>query len=69
MKQRKQMEIQFVTNSEGEKTAAIIPYEEWERIEKAKDILEHVYLSSIIEERKNSEYRGRPLKLKLLDMG
>jgi hypothetical protein len=49
------MKIQFVTNSEGKKTAAIIPYDEWERIEKAKDILEHVYLSSIIEERKNSK--------------
>jgi hypothetical protein len=49
------MEIQFVTNSEGEKTAAIVPYEEWERTEKAKDILEHVYLSFIIEERKESK--------------
>ncbi len=49
------MEIQFVTNSEGEKTAAIVPYEEWERTEKAKDILEHVYLSFIIEDRKLSK--------------
>jgi hypothetical protein len=48
------MEIQFITNNEGVKTAAIVPYEEWERTEKAKDILEHVYLSFIIEERKDS---------------
>jgi len=33
------MEIQFITDSEGKKTAAIVPYEEWERTEKAKDIL------------------------------
>jgi hypothetical protein len=49
------MEIQFITNSEGEKTAAIVPYEEWEQTEKAKEILEHVYLSFIIEERKDSK--------------
>lgn len=49
------MEIQFITNNEGKKTAAIVPYEEWERTEKAKDILEHVYLSYIIEERKDSK--------------
>lgn len=49
------MEIQFITNNEGVKTAAIVPYEEWERTEKAKDILEHVYLSYIIEERKDSK--------------
>ncbi len=34
---------------------AIIPFDEWERTEKAKDILEHVYLAGIIKERKNSE--------------
>jgi hypothetical protein len=49
------MEIQFITNNKGVKTAAIVPYEEWERTEKAKDILEHVYLSFIIEERKDSK--------------
>ena len=38
-----------------ERTAAIIPFEEWERTEKAKDILEHVYLAGIIKERKNSK--------------
>ncbi len=40
------------------KKAAIIPFDEWERTEKAKDILEHVYLAGIIEERKNSESTG-----------
>jgi hypothetical protein len=49
------MEIQFVTDVQGKRTAAIIPFEEWERTEKAKDILEHVYLAGIIKERKNSK--------------
>lgn len=47
------METQFVTDAQGNKTAAIIPYEEWERTEKAKDILEHVYLAGIIKERRD----------------
>jgi len=49
------MEIQFITDAQGKRTAAIIPFDEWERTEKAKDILEHVYLSGIIKERKDSE--------------
>ncbi len=49
------MKTQFVTDIKGKKTAAIIPFEEWERTEKAKDILEHVYLAGIIKERKNSK--------------
>jgi len=49
------MEIQFITNRQGKKTAAIVPVEEWERMEKAKEILEHVYLSGLIEERKKSK--------------
>jgi len=49
------MEVQFVIDSQGNKTAAIIPFDEWERTEKAKDILEHVYLAGIIEKRKHSE--------------
>jgi hypothetical protein len=49
------MEIQFITDARGKKTAAIVPYDEWERAEKAKDILEHIYLAGIIEERKGSE--------------
>ncbi len=49
------MEIQFITDKQGKRTAAIIPFDEWERTEKAKDILEHVYLAGIIEERKDSE--------------
>ena len=48
------MEIQFVTDSSGKKTAAIVPFEEWERMEKAKDLLEHIYLSEIIIKRQNS---------------
>ena len=49
------MDFQFITDEQGNKTAAIVPYDEWERTEKAKDILEHVYLAHIIEERKDSE--------------
>ena len=49
------MEIQFITDSQGNRTAAIIPFDEWERTEKAKQILEHVYLAGIIEEHKNSK--------------
>ena len=49
------MEMQFITDAQGKRTAAIIPFDEWERTEKAKDILEHVYLAEIIKERKDSE--------------
>ena len=49
------MEIQFITDQQGKRTAAIVPFDEWERTEKAKDILEHVYLAGIIEERKDGE--------------
>ncbi len=49
------MKTQFVTDIKGKRTAAIIPFEEWERTEKAKDILEHVYLAGIIKERKGSK--------------
>ncbi len=49
------MEIQFITDQQGKRTAAIIPFDEWERTEKAKDILEHAYLAGIIEERKDGE--------------
>jgi PHD/YefM family antitoxin component YafN of YafNO toxin-antitoxin module len=48
------MDRQFIIDEHGNKTAVIIPYDEWERTEKAKDILEHVYLAQIIEERKDS---------------
>jgi len=47
--------VNNVLDIEGKRTAAIIPFEEWERTEKAKDILEHVYLAGIIEERKDSD--------------
>jgi hypothetical protein len=49
------MEIQFITDAQGKKTAAIVPYDEWERTEAAKEILEHVYLDGIIKERKNKK--------------
>ncbi len=49
------METQFITDAQGRKMAAIIPFDEWERTEKAKEFLEHVYLAGLIKERKNSE--------------
>ena len=49
------MGIQFITDAQGNRTAVIIPFDEWERTEKAKDIFEHVYLAGIIKERKDSE--------------
>ena len=49
------MEIQFITDAQGKKTAAIVPFDEWERTEKAKEILEHVYLHGIIRERRDSK--------------
>ena len=49
------MGTQFVTDIKGNKTAVIIPFDEWERTEKAKDILEHVYLAGIITERRHSK--------------
>ena len=49
------MEIQFITDAQGKKTAAIVPFDEWERTEAAKEILEHVYLDGIIKERKNKK--------------
>lgn len=49
------MEIQFITNAQGKRTAAIVPFDEWERTEKAKEILEHIYLSEIIKKRRTSK--------------
>ena len=49
------MEIQFITDTQGKKTAAIVPFDEWERTEAAKEILEYVYLNGIIKERRDSK--------------
>jgi hypothetical protein len=49
------METQFVADAQGKKTAAIVLYDEWERTEAAKEILEHVYLDGIIKERRDSK--------------
>jgi len=32
-----------------------VPFDEWERTEEAKEILEHVYLDGIIKERRNKK--------------
>lgn len=47
-------DVQFITDDHGHRTAVIVPMNEWEQIEKAKDILEQVYLAGLIEERKAS---------------
>jgi hypothetical protein len=39
----------------NKKTAAIVPFDEWERTEAAKEILEHVYLDGIIKERRDGK--------------
>lgn len=44
----------FITDNEGNRKAVIVPFDEWERLDKARDILEHVYLAGIIEKRKGS---------------
>ena len=49
------MEIQFIIDAHGKKMAAVVPFDEWERTKKAKDILEHVYLAGLIKERQSSE--------------
>jgi len=49
------MNVQYITDERGRRTAVVIPMEEWERAEKAREILEHVYLAGIIEERKGSK--------------
>ncbi|MFH0725840.1 MAG: hypothetical protein V2B19_05735 [Pseudomonadota bacterium] len=49
------METQFIIDAHGKKMAAIVPFDEWERTEKAREILEHVYLSEIINERRSSK--------------
>jgi hypothetical protein len=49
------MEIQFITDAQGKKMAAIVPFDEWERTETAKEILEHVYLAGIIKERRDGK--------------
>ena len=49
------MGIQFITDVQGKKTAVIVPFDEWERTETAKEILEQVYLDGIIKERRNSK--------------
>ena len=49
------MEMQFITDAQGKKTAVIVPFDEWERTEAAKELLEHVYLHGIIKERRDSK--------------
>ena len=46
--------IQYVTDETGKQVSVLIPIEEWNAIEQAKDILEHVYLSGLIESRKEN---------------
>ena len=35
------MSIQFVTNSKGEKTSVLVPYKEWDAINKEREELKH----------------------------
>ena len=47
--------IQYLKDEHGRKTAVIVAIDEWERIQKAKNLLEHVYLAGIIEDRRHSK--------------
>ena len=42
-------------NRKGRLGEVIVPFDEWERTETAKEILEHVYLDGIIKERRDSK--------------
>jgi len=35
------MSVQFVTNSKGEKTSVLIPYKEWDALNKEREELKH----------------------------
>jgi hypothetical protein len=47
--------IQYLKDEHGRKTAVVVAIDEWERIQKAKNLLEHVYLAGIIENRRHSK--------------
>jgi hypothetical protein len=47
--------IQYLKDEHGRKTAVVVAIDEWERIQKAKNLLEHVYLAGIIEDRRHSK--------------
>ena len=47
--------IQYLKNEHGRKTAVVVAIDEWERIQKAKNLLEHVYLAGIVEDRRHSK--------------
>jgi hypothetical protein len=35
------MSVQFVTNIKGEKTSVLVPYKEWDALNKERDVLIH----------------------------
>jgi hypothetical protein len=45
--------VQFVIDENGQKVSVIVPIADWNSIEEAKDLFEHLYLSGLIESRKN----------------
>jgi hypothetical protein len=45
--------IQYIVDGKGRPVSAIVPIDLWNNLEQAKDILEHVYLSGLIESRKH----------------
>jgi len=47
--------VQFITDDHGNRTAVIVPLEDWEKTEKAKDVLEHIYFAGLIDERKGGK--------------
>ncbi len=44
--------IQYIVNQSGKPVSAVVPIDIWNSLEQAKDILEHVYISGLIDSRK-----------------
>jgi hypothetical protein len=45
--------VQYVVDAKGKPVSAIVPIEQWQTIEQAKSIFEHLYISGLIESRKD----------------
>lgn len=45
--------IQYIVDGKGNPVSAIVPIDLWNNLERAKDLLEHVYMAGLIDSRKN----------------
>lgn len=46
-------DIQYIVDQNGKQVSAIVPIEEWNAIEQAKNLFEHIYISGLIDDRKD----------------